>query len=134
MKRLERLGSAAFFTVTLSLVYHLLAMSFNSMISTKCVNCNQTSPLNKWLTSLNQRCYEAPMAALFAAYNQSIPDSVAVSYTTQICVPNQYLMVKDPNYAYDCLLMNLQNAHTICSVGDYDQAQCRCELVLQNFN
>jgi hypothetical protein len=127
MKRLERLGSAAFFTVTLSLVYHLLAMSFNVMINTTCVNCNVSTPLNAWYTSLLQRCYQAPMQALFASYNKTIPDSVAVSYTTEICVPNQYLMVKDPNYAYDCLLISLEHSHTVCSIGNYDQSQCKCE-------
>lgn len=127
MKRLERLGSAAFLTVMISLVFHLLAISYGDMSTSKCETCDGSTPVEHWKTSLLQRCYQAPLAALFANYNRSVPNGIGNTFTTDLCVPNQFLMVKNPNYAYECLLDGIAHSHLICTLGGYDTTHCKCE-------
>jgi hypothetical protein len=127
MKRLERLGSAAFATVTIALVFHLLAMSFDPMIVSTCIGCDNTSPVEQWETSINQRCYEAPLAILIETYNKSVGNLNQHPTKVTLCIPNKYIKVKDPAYAYVCLIENLEQSHTACALGVYNSAYCYCE-------
>ncbi len=127
MKRLERLGSAAFLTVILSLVFHLIGMSFNRWIQNICLNCNQSNPLASWDISLTSRCYQSSVVSIFYPPNYTDSNLNSNSFITEICIPNEYLMAKKPEYAYDCLLQTLPYPDTICSVGPYNNQICKCE-------
>ena len=124
MKRLERLGSIAFLTTTISLVFHLIGMSFNVWMENICLNCDQNNPLAVWHTSLRNRCYLTPVASIFSSTSSN---SSRNQFYTEICLPNQFLSAKDPNSAYYCLLAAINQTHTICSVGNYDRNSCQCE-------
>jgi hypothetical protein len=127
MKRLERLGSVAFVTVLLSLVFHLLGMSFNHWKNNSCLICDKNDPLGSWYTSINQRCYQSSMASIFLPTNHSEYNASVNSFITEICIPNKYLMVKDSTQAIDCLNSALQNPDTVCSLGLYNKQNCKCE-------
>ena len=126
MKRLERLGSIAFLTVTISFVFHLIAMSFNVWIENVCQNCDQTNALGTWHTSLTNRCYQTPVDSIFFS-NSSTSNQNSKSFVTEICLPNQFLSATQPDSAYYCLLAALNQTHTICSVRNYNQNYCQCE-------
>ena len=124
MKRLERLGSVAFVTVILALVFHLIAMSYNSWIQTQCKDCEQYDPLAKLDMSLNQRCYEASLAPIFANGNLSADRS---TFRTSLCIPNQFLFAKDSIHANYCLTQAIDNPDIICGAQLYNKTYCRCE-------
>ncbi|CAF1467777.1 unnamed protein product [Rotaria sordida] len=125
MKRLERLGSVAFFTVTASLVFHLIGMSYNSWRVTTCHNCDPLNPLASWRTSVRQRCYDAGVAALFLSNDTSSRVS-ANAFLTQVCIPNQFLIVDDPNEAFNCLINASRQPDLICLSRRRGQ-NCKCD-------
>ena len=127
MKRLESLGSISFLTVTLSLVFHLLAMSYTRWSNNNCNTCNDTDIVGSWCTSLRQRCYETSMGSIFLKPNDTTTDLLQNSFTTDICIPNQYLFANAPQYVNVCLAEVLANPDTVCSIGTYDKTACRCE-------
>ena len=127
MKRLERLGSIAFLTITIAFVFHLLAMSFDRWIENNCRNCSDNYALGTWHTSLRSRCYQAPVGSIFFRRNSSESTIYRKSFIADICLPNQFLTAKTPDSAYQCLLSTLNDSHTICSVKNYDPNQCECE-------
>ena len=127
MKHLERLGSIAFLTITISLVFHLIAMSFNHWIENHCRNCNESEPLGTWYTSLKNRCYQEPVGSFFIPKNSSNSQLYLNSFIAQICIPNQILIAKNVDHAYECFLSSINNSHTVCAVRNYDRKICRCE-------
>jgi hypothetical protein len=129
MKRLERLGSAAFVTISISLVFHILAMSYDRFINNQCLNCNSNQILSTWYTSLTQRCYLAPVTALFSLYNYTLPSGDTNIRTTSICIENKFLEIKNPEYASYCLNTALAHPHTVCALGTYNPDYCKCESV-----
>ncbi len=130
MKRLERIGSAAFCTITISLVCHLLSMSYNTMLTHKCLNCDVTYPFKSWSTSLLRRCYEVSIVNLFASGSEGYALANQSSQVVDICIPNHYLMPKHEAFAYYCLLLNIKNLnvpHIICASEAYNANTCKCE-------
>jgi hypothetical protein len=124
MKRLERLGSVAFVTVILALVFHLLAMSYKSWIQSQCKNCTLYNPLAKLDVSLRERCYEASLAPIFTKENQTADLS---TFRTSLCVPNVYLFAKDRIHANYCLAQAVDNPDIVCGSGLYNADYCGCE-------
>ena len=127
MKRLDRVGSVVFITVLISLTFHLLAMSFDRWKENRCHGCDPTNPLSTWFTSLTKRCYQSSVASIFFASNDTLLDSSKDSFVAEICIPNQYLMVKDKTNALSCLETAVHYPDTACSLGIYNKQYCRCE-------
>jgi hypothetical protein len=127
MKRLERLGTIAFATITISLVFHLLAMSSNHWIDNNCVNCSLTNMFGTWRTALRQRCYISSIGALFVPESAPVFDIVAKAFIAEVCLPNQFLKAKKSKYAYDCLQTAINISHAICSIKLFDPDMCECE-------
>lgn len=130
-KRLKHAGSLAVLTVSLSLVFHLIGMSFPGWKKDTCLTCGSNDRLAQWFTSLNQRCYSASVSSIYNI-NASNMDSPNEIFSTTICIPNKYLFVKDPNQAMYCYEAARRQADTICSIGGYDEKYCKCEYVLEN--
>jgi hypothetical protein len=126
MRRLELLGTVAFVTVLISLVFHLIGMSFTHWITNTCLTCPSTNPLGSWVSSINQRCYESSMAAVFTDINAT-KAALMKTFITQICIPNQYLMAKDKKYAQYCLLKAINQSDIICALETYNKDYCKCE-------
>ena len=126
MKNLEHIGSLALFTVTTSLVFHLIAMSFGEWRSSTCITCPSDYPLASWTISLAQRCYHTSVSNIFLNNNTNATISPN-AFITQICLSNLYLMLKDPNQAMYCYNTAQQQPHTICSLGTYDKNYCKCK-------
>ena len=127
MKHLERLATLAFATVTISLVFHLLAMSSNHWIENDCLNCSLTDTYATWRTSLTRRCYISSIGALMVPQNASIFDVVAKTFIAEICLENKILKAKQQKYAYDCLKTAVNTSHVICSMNNFDHDKCYCE-------
>ncbi|CAF5023587.1 unnamed protein product [Rotaria sp. Silwood1] len=125
MKRLERLGSVAFFTITASLVFHLLGMSFNRWKVSTCRTCDPMNPLSSWTTSIRERCYDAGVASIFLA-NDPTSRVSSNSFITQVCIPNQYLMVEDPIEALNCLKKVSKQPDLICLFKSRGE-NCKCD-------
>jgi hypothetical protein len=124
MKRLERLGSVAFVTVVLALVFHLLGMSYKSWIQIQCKSCTKLNPLANLDVSLRERCYEASVAPIFAKPNQTADFG---TFRTALCMPNQFLFAKNRLYANYCLEQAVNNPDTVCGSTLYNADYCRCE-------
>ncbi|CAM4816881.1 unnamed protein product [Rotaria magnacalcarata] len=127
MKRLERLGSVVFFAVTVSLVFHLIAMSFNSWKVTKCRTCGENNPLATWTSSINERCYYSSVAAIFFSQDQLNTSVPANLFITTICLPNQYIISNEVKYANYCLAIALNRSDTACSLRTYNPDYCKCD-------
>jgi hypothetical protein len=127
MKDLGRLGSVVFSTITISLVFHLIAMSFDHWLDNICLNCSVDDILTTWRTSLRQRCYVVSMGAIFIPADSPIFNLFSNSFITEMCIPNQILMAKNHEHAYDCLLTAVNSSHIICPIGFYDHDICKCE-------
>ena len=123
MKRFERLGSIAFVTVMISLVFHLIAMSFNHWREITCHGCQAKDILGSWSTGLVTRCYQASLGPIF------IPDENAAAtggFRTEVCIANQFVMVKDIDHSSSCLEMNMKEGDYACAYA-YNKTNCQCE-------
>ena len=115
MKRLERLASLAFVCVLISLVFHLLGMSFNRW---KEVRSKGAEDFSHWFTSIRSRCYQTRIRS---------PES-NVTLTTEFCLPNQWLMSKERAFAEECLQAALdESPQLVCAAQNYNREHCRCE-------
>lgn len=121
MKRLERLGSIAFLTITICFVFHLIAMSFNVWIKNNCQNCDENNLWTNWNTALRSRCYQTSVGSI------SSSNKTGQSFLTEICLPNQFLSAKNSDSAEYCLLKAINQTHTICSLRNYDENRCECQ-------
>lgn len=126
MKRVYRLGTVAFFTVISCLLCHLVALSFHDWRKVECVTCSPNDPLRQWTTSFQSRCYQASAALIFPSKVETSSTS-AEPLMTEICLPNQVLLVKDPNQAKYCYAMARSQPDTICTIGNYNPEYCKCE-------
>ncbi|CAF0881762.1 unnamed protein product [Adineta steineri] len=130
MKRIQRLGSISFVTVLLSLVFHLLAMSNDEWKSITCHGCGNTTALDdvlgSWTVALTERCYSASVAKAFSP-NGGSTGITASGFRAQVCIENQYLMVKDIRNASYCLDWNERYGDVGCTLIDYDTKACKCD-------
>lgn len=126
MKRLGRLGSVAFFTVSASFVFQVLSMAFNNWKLIECTTCTDKDPLKQWATSMGLRCYTTLVASILKnnATQAEIPND---SYQTTVCMPNHFIKVKDPDQAAYCLNVSTLYADTACAIGNYNHNYCKCE-------
>lgn len=127
MKRLDRLGSVAFVTITISLVFHLLGVSFSNWKISTCTGCGDTSPLASWTTSIRERCYDSSVASIFIPKNELNSSVVSNSFVTHICLPNEYIFPKQVKYANYCLEVAMNRSDTACSLRTFNPDYCHCE-------
>ena len=127
MKRLHRLGGLAFLTVTISFMFHILAMSFNRWIFHECINCNQSQILQGWFSSLTRRCYQANVASAFLEENEANLTEYQNSFLTEICIPDEYIVAKKIEYSSECLVAAVSSPHITCSIRRFNPQYCKCE-------
>ncbi|CAF1013705.1 unnamed protein product [Adineta steineri] len=130
MKRIQRLGSVSFVTVLLSLVFHLLAMSNDEWKTITCHGCGNTTDLQdilgSWTVALTERCYSTSVVGIFAP-NGGYTGLTASGFRAQVCVENQYLMVKDIRNASYCLRYNEGFSDVACTLTEYNTKACKCD-------
>lgn len=127
MKRLDRLGSVAFLTITISLVFHLLGISFNHWKVITCQTCQGLTPLESWTTSIRQRCYDSSVASIFFNTIELNSSIVSKPFVTNFCLPNQYITAKGQQNVDYCLNISMSRPDTACSLRTFDPNRCQCE-------
>ncbi|CAF0984106.1 unnamed protein product [Rotaria sordida] len=126
MKRLERLGSVVLFTITITLVLHILAMSSNQWKTNICRNCDPRIPLASWSTSLLQRCYDSSVATIFSINDSNSNENIN-EFVTQLCIPNKFIVSENPYQAMDCLTKANQLSDIYCSIKYSNLDVCQCD-------
>ncbi|CAF0960378.1 unnamed protein product [Adineta ricciae] len=129
MKRFDRLGSAAFVTVIITLVFHLIAMSFTNWREITCNGCDSFSQFGSWSTGITTRCYTTSMASIFDPLKSSTENSNDQSFQAKVCMPNQMLMVNNLQYASTCLDVVNMYGDIACSMQDVNNNYCKCDYL-----
>ncbi|UJR29825.1 hypothetical protein I4U23_017368 [Adineta vaga] len=129
MKRFERLGSVAFVTVLISLIFHLIAMSFSHWKDVTCSNCNRYDILGSWSTGIVSRCYQASMESIFNPYKNVTNIIDGNAFRTDVCVSNKILMVNYLEQASYCLRENNENGDVTCATKTYNKDYCKCDYL-----
>lgn len=114
------LGPASFFTVTFSLLCHLVAISSNNWTEYTCLKCLPNDPLRKWTTSLHRRCYEAPLSVVYQNDTSDL-------FIKNICFPKQHLIVKEFSQATNCFQSSLKQPDLVCPRRIFNENYCKCE-------
>ena len=127
MKRFDRLGSAAFVTVIITLVFHLIAMSFTNWREITCHGCDPSNPFVSWSTGITKRCYTASMSSIFDPLVGLKQNPNNPSFQAKVCMPNQMVMVNDLQYASTCLDAVNAYGDIACSAADFSKNYCKCE-------
>jgi hypothetical protein len=126
MQRFHRLGTIAFTLILLAFTFHVLAISYDNWRKNTCKSCIKTDLFKEWTTSIQKRCYRASMMNIFFSLIDA-ENMTHDSFYTDICMPNKYLMPRDPSYTSQCLEATKLQPHTVCSNRAYDMTMCKCE-------